>query len=396
MKVLIWVDQFPMYSETFIRDQVVQLKRNNVEMKIFCNFHNDKEILSLNGFEEFELLQDRIFLNDLMVKNKINRFLKVASLLFKSFFTPDFNIYIKSLNFFIYGREALTLSHFYMAVYLLKNKINVIHAHYGTNGNKAAVYKEIGVPLKLYTTFHGYDIRLGIKQGGRIYDKLFEYADGIISIARYNKEHLLNFGANKLKIIDLPNGIDTSFFKRKIPVSLNGEIRILSVARLSPEKGLSFFLKALKNYLDKNQNLKIKYNIIGDGPLRIEFQKFIDENYLTEIVNLLGVKNSSEVKEYMINSDIFVLPSLTEVLPTVLLEAQSCALPILATNVGAVEDMTSNAIIVEPNDIDALCKGLNEIINIRSEWSVFGEAQRKYVYDNFEINGITKQLLNYY
>ncbi|PHS08997.1 MAG: hypothetical protein COA88_05695 [Kordia sp.] len=394
MNVLIWVNQFPTFSETFIRDQIINLKKNNLEIKIFCNYRNDSELGALCTYEKYALINDRVCLDEIIPKNKFIRILTVLSILCNSLFSANFLIYIKSLNFFKYGKESLNLVLFFIVKFLIKNKIEIIHAHFGPNGNKASVFKELGVPIKLYTTFHGYDIRLGIEKGGGVYNSLFKNADGIIAIAPYNKEKLMNFGAPKSVLIDLPNGVDVAFFNRRTPVSLEGKITILSVARLAPEKGVLLFLKALKLFKEKHVKIDLMYSVIGEGPLREQLERFIKTHKMGTYVKLLGSKNSEEVRHLMTNSDIFVLSSLTEVLPTVLLEAQASSMPILATHVGAVKQMlTDEAQVVRPNSVEALKNGLEELVAKRDSWRVIGEGNRKNVLNFYDIKKITQTLL---
>lgn len=394
--ILIWVNQFPTFSETFIRDHVVQLKKAGLNVKILCNYKNDNELASLDAFKSYGLLNDRIVIDELIPKNKIARVLKVFTLLFLSLFSRRFIVYLRSLNFIKYGKESLNLTNIYIACFLLQNGVKTIHAHFGTNGNKAALFKEIGVPVKLFTTFHGYDIRLGIKKGGQLYQKLFDQANGIIAIADFNKTNLLKFGAKERQLIELPNGIDTEFFKRKENVSLKGEIRLLSVARLAPEKGILFALQALKHIKMTFPDIDIIYDIIGEGPLRQELEAYIEENNLSLSVNLLGRKKTDEVRDLMIVSDIFVLPSLAEVLPTVLLEAQSCAMPILATNVGSVKDMVAQGEIVNVEDIQSLVVGLENLINNRKDWQKMGTLNRAHICQEYDVHTIIKQLIEIY
>jgi colanic acid/amylovoran biosynthesis glycosyltransferase len=396
MKILIWVNQFPTFSETFIRDQIIQLKKNGIEVKIYCNFKFDKEHTSISQYEEYNLLDDLLFRDDFIVKNKFKRIMNLISIIIKSLFSRNLSIYLKSLNYFKYGVDSLNLNLFYFSNYLLRNDIKIIHAHFGDNGNKAAVFKELGLPIKLFTTFHGYDIRLGIKNGGIIYSKLFKYGDKIFSISNYNKNHLILFGAPKHKIVDLPNGIDTSFFKRNNEYKINKKIQILSVSRLVPEKGLMFFLRALILIKLKYTDFLFDYLIIGDGPLKIELENYIEENNLSENINLLGSKNTREVRDFLILSDVFVLPSIAEAFPTVLLEAQSCSLPILATNVGSVKEMLPHSIIVEPNNVEALVIGFEKYLENKKYWIDVANGLRENICYKYDIKIITKQLIFHY
>ncbi len=396
MKVLIWLNQFPTFSETFIRDQIINLKKEAIEVVTFCNYKNDNELSALDNYTEYNLLDDRYCLEDIIPKNKFKRIYLVLKILLNKLFTKNLWVLLRTLNGAKFGKDAYKLILFFIANFIIDNKITTIHAHFGPNGSKASFIKQIGLPVKLFTTFHGYDIRLGDKKGGEIYNSLFKFADGVFSISPYNKQKLIDFGMQSSKIIDLPNGIDTVFFNRNDLVALNGPIKLISVARLAEEKGILLFLKALKAFINDNKSIEIIYSIIGEGPLRNSIEQYILEQDMQNYVFLLGKKQTHDVKAHLIQADVYVLPSLAEALPTVLLEAQSCAMPILATNVGSVKDMTSNAIIVEPNNIEALKNGLKQLINERNSWSEKGLKNRENIVENYNIKHITAKLIHEY
>jgi len=396
MKVLIWLNQFPTFSETFIRDQIINLKKETIEVVTFCNYKNDNELSALDNYSEYNLLDDRYCLEDIVPKNKFKRFYLALKILINKLFTNDFLVLLRTLNGLKFGADAYKLILFYTANFIIDHKITTIHAHFGPNGTKASFIKQIGLPIKLYTTFHGYDIRLGDKNGGKIYNTLFKYSDGVFSISPYNKQKLIDFGLPVSKIIDLPNGIDTTFFNRDKLISLNGPIKLISVARLAEEKGILIFLKALKAYVTEVNTSEIIYSVIGEGPLRTVIEQYIIEQNMQKYVFLLGKKNTHDVKAHFIESDVYVLPSLAEALPTVLLEAQSCSMPILATNVGSVADMTTDSVIVEPNSVEALKNGLKQLVNNRDSWNVIGQKHRKNIIENYNIKHITAKLIHEY
>jgi len=95
--------------------------------------------------------------------------------------------------------------------------------------------------------------------------------------------------------------------------------------------------------------------IVGDGPLRMEVETLCKKNELTENVKFLGIR--SDIPSLMSAVDAFVLASVVEGLPMVLLEAAACALPAVVTNVGGNSEIVEDGIIgfvVPPRDSRAL------------------------------------------
>ena len=305
------------------------------------------------------------------------------------------------MNVFKYGIDALNLNLTFIIHYLIKNKIDVIHVHYGTVGNNVSIYKEILPKIKLVTTFHGYDIRLGLEKGGQIYTRLFNRADKLIAISNYNYKSLIEIGAPEKKIVKIPNGLYLNHYA-SIPRAIMPSdkiIRILSVGRLVKEKGYEYGLRAIKEILRKHNKLIIKYTIIGEGEHRKTIENLVKKLNLEKEVVLLGRKNSLGVCEEMKINDIFMLSSIQEALPTVLIEAQAAAMPIIATNVGSVEDMMENnksGIIVKSENEDDLIDGLSYLIGNREKWYEMGCYGRQYVKNKFGIDAILNKLVNVY
>jgi colanic acid/amylovoran biosynthesis glycosyltransferase len=394
LKVLFWTSQFPTYSETFIRDQVITLINKNVNVYIYSHKVSD-EPDSLKGFERYKLQTKIINGGEIFPQNKIIRILKTLWVLLCSIGTTRFTYYIKCLNVNKYGYKAKSLKLFFLIDWILKNEIDIIHAHFGPNGNDAALIKEIGLPIKLFTTFHGYDIRLGIEKGSYVYDRLYKQANGVLSISDYNYKHLLEFGFEKEKIIKLANGIDVNFFQEN-KNKIKNQVNLLTVARLVPEKALHISIKALHIFLKENPNVSVCYKIIGEGPLRNELQRLIESLNLEKTIQLLGAKKTHQVKELMASSDVFFLSSVSEALPTVILEAQSSGLVILATDVGSVRSMVKGGLVVDSNNENAFSEGIKELFKKKSEWVSMKKEGRAHVIKHHNLDVQTEKLINIY
>ena len=188
----------------------------------------------------------------------------------------------------------------------------------------------------------------------------------------------------KCKCIYIPNAIE-NVPKTKSP--LTGE-HIISVGRLSPEKG---YLDLLKIYLDlKKKKCKWHLDIVGDGSERSRLEKFIKENNLENDVTLHGFKNSKEIEKLMQKSSIYVMTSYTESFGIVLLEAMSNGLPCLAFDSaeGAKEVITSgrDGYLIKHRNFKAMEKKILDLtkdIDMRKELGKNGRRKVKgYISDN--------------
>jgi len=266
--------------------------------------------------------------------------------------------------------------------------------------------RELGaIKGKIVTTFHGYDIRLGIQNGNDYYAELKKDGDVFLSISPYNKQHLLRFGFDPNKIIDHPVGIDTRRFNFRWESEFcrdhdnHRTIRILTVARLVSEKGLEYGIRSIKEVLKRNSSAKIQYNIVGDGEQKSQLEELTRTLDLTGVVKFLGSLDQSGVRKTLQQADVFLLPSINEALPVSLMEAQATGLPVVASNVGSVDKVVNNeksGFLVPERDVDALAERLGYLIEHPEIWPEMGRAGRAYVEANYDINKLNDRLVEIY
>ena len=188
----------------------------------------------------------------------------------------------------------------------------------------------------------------------------------------------------KCKCVYIPNAIE-NIPRTKSPLTSE---HIISVGRLSPEKG---YLDLLKIYLElKKKKCKWHLDIVGDGSERSRLEKFIKENNLENDVTLHGFKNSKEIEKLMQKSSIYVMTSYTESFGIVLLEAMSNGLPCLAFDSaeGAKEVITSgrDGYLIKHRNFKAMEKKILDLtkdIDMRKELGKNGRRKVKgYISDN--------------
>ncbi len=146
-----------------------------------------------------------------------------------------------------------------------------------------------------------------------------------------------------------------------------GATVLLSVGRLSREKGHSELLKAFASVLRNNPQIRLCLLLVGDGPEAIRLRRLSAELHLDNHVHFMGHQNS--VRVFYDAADIFVLPSHSEGSPNVLLEAIDAGLPTIATAVGGIPEIVTNeasALLVPPGDVDALTAAISRLVTDKS------------------------------
>ena len=163
-----------------------------------------------------------------------------------------------------------------------------------------------------------------------------------------------------------------------------------TVANFYPAKGLEYLIGSA-NYFSESDD--IAFFIIGDGELRPELEKMIRENGLEKKVFLLG--QVPDAHRFLPAFDIFVLPSVKEGFPWVLIEAMAAKLPVVATNVGAVPEIIDdhkNGLLIEPRNSAELADKIKEILDndyLRNELGI--QAHQKVLF-NFELDKMVKEI----
>ena len=158
---------------------------------------------------------------------------------------------------------------------------------------------------------------------------------------------------------------------------LDGNKRyILTVSRLSSEKGIEFLLRAFKN----TKCSEIELIIIGDGPLKADLVATCVELGIDDRVHFLGTVGHADVRAWYNAVDVFCLPSLWEGCPNVVIEALACGIPVVASQVGGIPDLVPGndyGILVPPGDADILAGALTNALDgywNRKKISEYGSA----------------------
>lgn len=185
----------------------------------------------------------------------------------------------------------------------------------------------------------------------------FRSASRVVALGEYLIEPLRPYvTAEKRSVI--PNGIDTEKFRptRDESGTEADTIELLFVGRLDPVKGIPALLDALE-ILSRWSEDDYRLTIIGDGTKREQYERHCIELGIDDRVTFEGYQ--ADVRPHYRNHDLFVLPSLSEGQPTVLLEAQSCELPVISTDVGGATELITAGETVPADDPESLARAID-------------------------------------
>jgi len=305
---------------------------------------------------------------------------------------------IRSLSVRKHGDSARNFKLFYISIFFIaRRKYDVLMCHFGNTGNLGAfVKRHIDPDIRLICMFHGTDIRSGIVEGGAIYSDLFAEANEILSISSYNQQHLERFGAPNIRHHSV--GVDVDVFKKTNCIKPPGTpVHILTVARLVWEKGYKHAFDAVKLLKEKYEQHSFIYHIVGDGPLREELQQYVRQRGLSDVVIFEGKLFGEEVHKHYRDADLFLLPSIAEALPVVVMEAQAYQIPVVATDVGSVHEEIDDGrtgFLVPPGNSGEIAKKIDWLLRHREKWADMGKNGREKIKKEFNINRLNTELEN--
>ncbi len=227
----------------------------------------------------------------------------------------------------------------------------------------------------------------------------------IVTISNYSLGKIKEFydvDASKVRIV--PNGVDTEKFKptedttaAKKQFGLGDEPCVLFVGSLIPRKGLPFLVKAAGKIVKEHR--ETKFLIVGEGPSKSQLQSAIGT------ANLSGnFKFLDNLKEDMLAAayncaDVFVLPSIQEGQGIVLLEAQASSKPVVAFNIGGVNEALRDGetgLLVERGNTDELADAVSRLLSDKGLRERMGADARKFVAENFTWDLCAQKMLRVY
>lgn len=191
-------------------------------------------------------------------------------------------------------------------------------------------------------------------------------ANAMVALTKDMKHAMQKYFNREIHVI--PNGVDlTRFNVSHASVFENKSLddkkqRIIFVGRFRPEKGVTYLIEAVS--LIKKE-VPIELMLIGEGPQEIDLKIKVKQLNLNECVSFLGKIPNALIPEYLAKASVFVLPSLSEGFPLVVLEAMASGLPIVATKIRGLSEIIHdeiNGFLVDPGLPETLSKRILQLL----------------------------------
>lgn len=228
----------------------------------------------------------------------------------------------------------------------------------------------------------------------RLYEALDKFflrlADRVVAVSEGQKRKVLALGVSPSKVTVIRNCIDCEAPLPAPTLSLReelglppGTLLVASAGRLSPEKNYGGLVRVAGKVAEKEPGAV--FIVFGEGALRPELERAVTQAGLSERFLLPGFR--PDVPSLLPQVDIFVLPSFTEGLPNVVLEAFAAGRPVVATAVGGTPEVVvdgEGGFLVSPEEEDAMAARILQLLADPSLRGRMGDAGRRRVREWFD------------
>ncbi len=201
--------------------------------------------------------------------------------------------------------------------------------------------------FQVVVSVHGSEIRLLRPESLPLIRSILMQADAVTAVSRELAERVEALGVDPARVHFVPNGVDLAFWSPS-PVPARRAPQdppvIVAAGRLEPVKGCDILLEAFARL--RARGVEARLHLAGDGAERGRLEAQARSLGIDDRVKFLGVMDREGVRELFRAATLLVMPSRSEGMPLVLLEAMACGLPVVATRVGGVPEVVDEATAV--------------------------------------------------
>ena len=385
MRVCYFISEYPAVSHTFIRREIAELEQNDIAVFRVSLRRNGRKLV--DGADLREAARTA-YIFDGNITKFISAFAQALAqrpvALVKAGLAAIKMTRRSSrpaLVHLAYLAEALVL-----ARWALEKHVRHIHAHFGTNGAEVAMLSHILTGIPYSFTIHGPDEfdrpeYLGLPAK-------VEHAAFVCVVSSFTGSQICRWlppeNWSKIKLVRC--GLDADFLVQP-PSSTISKIHLVSVGRLSEQKGYHVLLNALA--VLAREGVWFKMTIAGDGPLRAEFERRIRGLGLEGHVELTGWQSNLQVRALIRGARALVLPSFAEGLPVVLMETLALGRPVITTYVAGIPELVTDQTcgwLVPAGNVEQLARAIRHCLNAPDSLiQSMGIAGRKRVLERHDI-----------
>ncbi len=394
VKVAYLMSRFPKITETFVLYEILALEKAGVRVEVFPLLREHEPVAHAEAQALVARAHYRPFLSWAMVGAHLH-YLARAPLSYLGTIVRSLTATIRSPNFF-FGALGILPKTALFAREMERAGVTHVHAHFANHPALAAliVHRFTGIPYSF--TAHGSDLH--VDQTALAW-KLAE-AKFAVTVSAYNRAFVAECVGPELteRLHVVHCGIDPTIHARA--ADPGGErLEILCVAALREVKGHAYLIEACR--LLKERGTDFRCHLVGDGPLAGKIRELIRAAGLDEQVVMHGPLPRHELIARMADVHVLVLPSVQdssgrrEGIPVTLMEAMSCALPVVASDISGIPELVESersGILTPPGDAAAIAAALERLHSSPELRERLGRAGRERVTAEFNLEKSAERL----
>ncbi|MCI1004764.1 glycosyltransferase [Herbaspirillum sp. C7C8] len=360
MRIAYLTSVYARASDTFIRNEVLELRRRGHEVQTFSIRREAGDAAVSADVKSEQASTDYILENGLprllgvtllTILRSPGRVLEVLKLAHRT----RAGGLRPALLHVLYLIEAC-----YLARRLTEQKIQILHNHIAENSATVAMYASMlsGIPYSM--TVHGPGIffhPVAWALGEKVQRSAFT-----ATITHFCKSQCMLFSDvqawSRLNVVRCGVG---PAFEDAPALPIPAVPRLVFVGRLCAEKGVPLLIEAVARHVSAGKPCELV--LVGDGPLRPFIEKAMVSGPLAKVIRILGWKSSAEVRAEIECSRALVLPSFAEGLPVVVMEALALSRPVISTRIAGIAELVEhdvNGWVVSPGSVDELVAAIDQ------------------------------------
>jgi glycosyltransferase involved in cell wall biosynthesis len=393
-RVAVLVKRFPRLSESFILNELIELRRQGLDLVVYAISDPGEWLLS----EPAALLRrEVIYLYD--ARHKLASWRRLLSGALRQAGTHPAKALRVLWTLVSVHRSLPSVRHavegLWLARELRSHGIVHLHAHFAHGPTAIAYMARVAGGPPFSFTAHAKDLYTTIARNLRIRTAAASF---VVTCTGHNAAYLEQVvGGRPASLHVLYHGTDLRRFNPAGRALQPG--RILSVGRLVPKKGYGDLLAAL--HLLAGEGMLFRCDIYGGGPMRAQLADRISELSLVDRVILHGARLQDEILGALRHAAVFALAPVImddgdrDGIPNVLVEAMAAGVPVVATRISGIPELVRDGkegLLVEPRDPPALAGALRRVLSDTGLAAQLAAAARRKVELNFDVETNTRQL----
>jgi glycosyltransferase involved in cell wall biosynthesis len=389
-KIAYVVKMFPRLSETFIRNEILELERQGLALRIFSlKRPTQAEVrLAAGGVQApITYLPERVYREPLRV-------LRAQLGVLRRYPRGYRRLLLHVLRRGEMSSVARGLRRFCQTCCLVheKGQVEHLHAHFASDPTRLASWAQMICKSSYSITTHAKDLYQDDRIGSPGLRNKLRFARFVVANSDYSAAGLRGVfnGAAPTKIFTIYNSVDLAAFPRRL--NEPSEPLILSVGRLVEKKGFADLIKGCRLLKDRGVNFTCE--IVGSGPLEASLGDYIAKLGLEKTVKLRGQRPHHELNHYYHKAMVFALPCVVaangdrDILPNVLKEAMAVGLPVVTTRLEGIEELVMHeetGLLTNPGDSEGLAQSLKRLLTDPELRRRLADQARRLIEERFNL-----------